>query len=177
MVRLFVNKTRGVNKTRASSRVHADCVSRRVAAQTNKKQCSGQLQCEVPCSVSNVINFSLFINSSLFSLSSTSHAVCGGGGSGGRGVGEEDGVKGGEGQGTFPSSCHILHYRMGLRPEGNSHNLRRQRHLPARSVWDEAPDAPRVKQASDGRPTSARVIPESRRCAGCPGNRILDLEL
>ncbi len=40
----------------------------------NKKQCSRQLQCEVPCGVGNVINSSLFINSSLSSLSSTSHA-------------------------------------------------------------------------------------------------------
>ncbi len=42
---------------------------------TNKKQCSRQLQCEVPC-IGNVINSSLFINSSLSSLSSTSHAAC-----------------------------------------------------------------------------------------------------
>ncbi len=75
----------------------------------NEKQCSRQLQCEVPCSVSNVINSSLFINSSLSSLSSTSHAVGGGpamGGSGkGRGVGEGEGVRG-RGQGIFWSSCH-----------------------------------------------------------------------
>ena len=61
----------------------------------NKKQCSRQLQCEVPCGIGNVINSSLFINSSLSSLSSTSHAVHGwgshlqwgegGGGRGGRG--------------------------------------------------------------------------------------------
>ncbi len=42
----------------------------------NKKQCSRQLQCEVPCSVGNVVNSSLFINSSLPSLPSTSHAAC-----------------------------------------------------------------------------------------------------
>ncbi len=89
----------------------------------NKKQCSRQLQCEVPGSVGNVINSSLFINSSLSSSSSTSHAVCRGvpppaGGShfwqGERGlVGA-----GGRGQGAFQSSCHILHYHMVLRPKG-----------------------------------------------------------
>ncbi len=41
----------------------------------NKKQCSRQLQCEVPCGTGNVINSFLFINSSLSSLSSTNHAV------------------------------------------------------------------------------------------------------
>ncbi len=46
----------------------------------NKKQCSRQLQCEVPCGIGDVVNSSLFINSSLSSLSSTSHAVHGGGG-------------------------------------------------------------------------------------------------
>ncbi len=45
----------------------------------NKKQCSRQLQCEIPCGVGNVVNSSLFINSSLSSLSSTLHAVCRGG--------------------------------------------------------------------------------------------------
>ncbi len=76
----------------------------------NKKQCSRQLQCEVPCGIGNVINSSLFINSSLSSLSSTSHTVheeshlwwgvlpSAGGGGGGSGRGE--------GQGTFQSSCH-----------------------------------------------------------------------
>ncbi len=43
----------------------------------NKKQCSRQLQCKVPCGISDVMNSFLFINSSLSSLSSTSHAVCG----------------------------------------------------------------------------------------------------
>ncbi len=42
----------------------------------NKKQCSRQLQCEVPCSIGNVINSSLFINYSWSSLSSTSHTAC-----------------------------------------------------------------------------------------------------
>ncbi len=35
-----------------------------------------QLQCKVPCGISNVIDSSLFINPSLSSLSSTSHAAC-----------------------------------------------------------------------------------------------------
>ncbi len=80
--------------------------------QRNKKQCSRQLQCEVPCGVGNVINSSLFINSSLSSLSSTSHAVHGGGGSclwlGGIASSRGREVwQGGGGQGTFQSSCHI----------------------------------------------------------------------
>ena len=79
---------------------------------SNKKQCSRQLQCEVPCGVGNVINSSLFIKTSLSSLPSTSHAACcpwkGGSGQGG--------------QGTFQSSCHVLHYHMVLRPKGTSHN-------------------------------------------------------
>ncbi len=53
----------------------------------NEKQCSRQPQCEVPCSVGNVVNSSLFINSSLSSLSSTSHAVHGGSVGGGSGHG------------------------------------------------------------------------------------------
>ncbi len=47
-----------------------------LAAVSNKKQCSRQLQCEVPGG--NVVNSSLFINSSLSSLSFTSHAIHGG---------------------------------------------------------------------------------------------------
>ncbi len=60
----------------------------------NKKQCSRQLQCEVPHGIGNVINSSLFINSSLSSLSSTRHAVCRGGSGRVRGVGEEGGGRG-----------------------------------------------------------------------------------
>ena len=75
----------------------------------NKNQCSRQLQCEVPCGVGNVINSSLFIKSSLSSLSSTSHAVHRGGLATG-------------GQGIFQSSCHILHHHMVLCPKGTSHN-------------------------------------------------------
>ena len=41
----------------------------------NEKQCSRQLQCEVPCSVGGVVNSSLFINLSWSSLSSTSYAI------------------------------------------------------------------------------------------------------
>ncbi len=80
--------------------------------QNNKKQCSRQVQSEVPCGVGNVINSSLFITSSLSSLSSTSHAVWGGlagggGSSGGRGVWQGEGLSGrGGGQATFQSSCH-----------------------------------------------------------------------
>ena len=51
-------------------------VSQRQSHCLNKKQCSRQLQCEVPCSIGNVANSSLFINSS---LSSTNHAVWMGG--------------------------------------------------------------------------------------------------
>ncbi len=100
---------------------------------SNKKQCSRQLQCKVPCGIGNVINSSLFINSSLSSLSFTSHAVQGGGflplvgGSclwqGGSCLQQGEGaLVGGGGQGTFQSSCHILHYHMVLRPKGTSHN-------------------------------------------------------
>ncbi len=86
---------------------------------------SRQLQCEVPCGIGNVINPSLFINSSLSSLSSTSHAVHKGGPTS-KGVlppaGGEGGPMGGGGQGTFQSSCHILHYHTVLCPKGTSHN-------------------------------------------------------
>ncbi len=106
----------------------------------NKKQCSRQLQCEVPCGVSNAVNSSLFNNSSLSSLSSTSHAACcpwGGpassGGShlwqGGSCLQQGEGVwygggglVGEGGQGAFLSSCHTLHYHMVLLPKGTSHN-------------------------------------------------------
>ncbi len=88
----------------------------------NKKQCSRQLQCEVPCGIGNVVN------SSLSSLSSTSHAVQGGGvlatgavQAGGGRLGRVRGL-GVRGQGTFPSTCHVLHYHMVLRPKGTSHN-------------------------------------------------------
>ncbi len=85
----------------------------------NKKQCSRQLQGEVPCA-GNVVNSSLFINSSLSSLSSTRHACCpqGGGlaaGGVGHGGGGGEGL-GGRGQGTFHRPCHLLHYHMVLRP-------------------------------------------------------------
>ncbi len=69
-----------------------------------------------PCGASNVINSSLFINSSL-SLLVFHQSYCLGGGSGRGG-----GLVGGGGQGTFQSSCHILHYHMVLRPEGTLHN-------------------------------------------------------
>ncbi len=45
------------------------------------------------------------------------------GGSGwGRGLARGGLSAGGGGQGTFWSSCHILHYHMVLRPKGTSHN-------------------------------------------------------
>ena len=49
--------------------VHFDTLGNRM------KHCSRQLQYEVPCGVGNVINSSLFTNSSLSSLSSTRYAV------------------------------------------------------------------------------------------------------
>ncbi len=98
----------------------------------NKKQCSRQLQCEVPCGIGDVVNSSLFINSSLSSLSSTSHAVYrgshlwqGGGvclqqggfaSSGGRGAHR------GRGTGDISVQLPLLHYHMVLRPKGTSHN-------------------------------------------------------
>ncbi len=96
----------------------------------NKKQCSRQLQCEVSCSISDVMNSALFINSSWSSLSLTSHAVFWAGGGLAMGgvwllggpTGGRRGPIGGRGQGTFWSSCHILHYHMVLHPKGTSHN-------------------------------------------------------
>ncbi len=91
----------------------------------NKKQCSRQLQCEVPCGVGNVINSSLFINSSLSSLSSTSHAICRGssygGGSGCKGVWAGAGGWG-RGAGDISIQLPLPHYHMVLRPKGTSHN-------------------------------------------------------
>ncbi len=81
----------------------------------NKKQCLGNV-----------------VDSSLSSLSFTSHAVHGGGGSRGRGVwgwgvqaGAGAGAGGlrGEGAGDISSNLpYILHYHMVLRPKGTSHN-------------------------------------------------------
>ena len=88
----------------------------------NEKQCSWQLQCEVPCSIGSVVNSSLFINSSLSSLSSTSYAVRRLGlAAGGVWLWGGGSVCAG-GQGTFWSSCHVLHYHMVLRPKGTSNN-------------------------------------------------------
>ncbi len=46
---------------------------------------------------------------------------------------------GGGGQGTFWSSCHILHYHMVLRPEGTSHNNRYAQHTGVGYHWFKAP--------------------------------------
>ncbi len=75
------------------------------SSQLNKKQCSRLLQCEVPCGVGNVMNSSLFINSSSSSLSSTSHVIHrgvqqeGGGSGRGRGVWQGEGEGRGSGRG------------------------------------------------------------------------------
>ncbi len=78
-----------------------------------------QLQFKVPCGVSDVVNSSLFINSSLSPGVVFHHSYCleggpaTGGGGGGGGLG---------GRGHFYPPCHILHYHMVLRPEGTLHN-------------------------------------------------------
>ncbi len=89
----------------------------------NEKQCSRQLQCEVPCSVAVALMSSILPCLSILPgapcpppamlSSAEGGGVWAGSGQGGRGEG---------GQGTFWSSCHILHYHMVLRPKGTSHN-------------------------------------------------------
>ncbi len=85
----------------------------------NKKQCSRQLQCEVPC------------RSVMLSILPCPPCLLHGGGGGlvgerglaGGLAGEGVGGRGrGRGQGTFHPPCHILHYHMVLCPEGTSHN-------------------------------------------------------
>ena len=92
---------------------------------------SAQGNCTAKSLVASVMSsiLTLFINSSLSSLSSNSHAchrkglMVGGRGSLAGGVQQgEGGLAGGGGQGTFQSSYHILHYHMVLRPKGTSHN-------------------------------------------------------
>ncbi len=75
---------------------------------------SAQGNCSAKSLAGNVIDSS---------LSSTSHAVHGGGsrGRGSGGGGSRQGGGGG-GQGTFHPPCHILHYHMVLRPKGTSHH-------------------------------------------------------
>ena len=91
----------------------------------NEKQCSRQLQCEVPCSIAAALMSSLLPCLSILpgppypppvmlSSGGTGHRV------GGLAVGGGVWPKGG--QGTFWSSCHILHYHMVLHPKGTSHN-------------------------------------------------------
>ena len=82
----------------------------------NKKQCSRQLQCEIPWA-GDVVSSSLFVNSSLSSLSSPRGGPSGGGGLLGGG-----GSSRGRGQGIFHPPCHILHCHIVLRPKGTSHN-------------------------------------------------------
>ncbi len=85
----------------------------------NKKQCSRQLQCDVPCGVGNVINSSLFIKSSLSSLSSTSHAgppPSGGGVWQGRGSGRGRGLGEGEGAGDISSTLPYTALPYGASP-------------------------------------------------------------
>ncbi len=115
----------------------ACCVDLRTRHISNKKQCSRQLQCEVPCSVGNVANSSLFINSFWSSLSSASHAVLGGGlaeggvwpqgvwpwgggvWQGEGGLAGRGGVpQGGGGQGTFWSSYHYCITTWCFAPKG-----------------------------------------------------------
>ncbi len=55
--------------------VNTRSTTRKADTEANKKQCSRQLQCKVPCGVGNIVNASLFINSSLSSLFSTSHTA------------------------------------------------------------------------------------------------------
>ncbi len=86
----------------------------RHSSEKNKQQCSRHLQCEVPCGVSNV-NSSLFINSSLSPLSSTSHA-------GPPPPPQEGGPAGGRGAGDISSTLPLLHYHMVLSPIGTSDN-------------------------------------------------------
>ncbi len=112
-------------------------------------------QYEVPCSVGNVINSALFINSSWSSLSSTSHAVFGGGFGCGGGSGCKGGLAtGGSGGGRWsrgrgggdilvqlPYTALDI-YHMVLRPKGTSHNKPTDKHyhdkrccsLPARLI-------------------------------------------
>ncbi len=110
------------NKTCARLRVFGD------RASTTRSSAQGN--CSAKSLAGNVVN------SFSSSLSSTSHAVRGGGssqggsshgevqaGEGGLGRGRGRGVEGGWGQGgTFHPPCHILHYHMVLWPKGTSHN-------------------------------------------------------
>ncbi len=69
--------------------------------ETNKKQCSRQLQCEVPCTVQQPLQVTILLKWG------------GGGGRGGLGGGWGLG-----GQGTFHPPCHIQHYHMVLALKG-----------------------------------------------------------
>ncbi len=86
---------------------------RSVSVEHNKKQCSMQLQCEVPCRLCRRFRLVLLVF--------CQEGSRGRGGSGGRGFGVGwGGGLGWRGQGIFQLPCHILHYHMV--PEGTSHN-------------------------------------------------------
>ncbi len=111
--------------------------SRLLLCVTNQKQCSRQLQCEVPCSIGNVVNSSSFLNSSILVLLVFHQSCCllGGGVQVGEGVSGRGRGVWGRGQGTFHPPCHTLHCHMVLRPKGTSHNQRNAvdaAHLPSR---------------------------------------------
>ncbi len=81
----------------------------------NKKQCSRQLQCEVPCWQCHRYLLVLLVFPGGIEQW--------GGGLAGRGRGGGEGVRRrGRGQGTFHPTCHTLHYHVALRPKGTSHN-------------------------------------------------------
>ncbi len=114
-----------------SSRASANFKLRQLLSleHVNKKQCSRQLQCEVPCA-GNVVNSSCLL---VLSSPRGGGGVGGGGGSSrgsgrGRGPGRMRGLGGrrggwgrgrglGEGEGAFHLPCHVLHYHMVLRPK------------------------------------------------------------
>ncbi len=137
----------------------------------NKKQCSRQLQCEVPCRwchrfflVLLVFHKSCKHKSSFISANPTA-AIWGGPGTGrskGRGGPGAGGSGGGRGQGTFHPPCHILHNHMVLRPQWTSHNdwkvWSQWRKSIAFPIWSEAvqvtsPDRRRSKSESDQIPS------------------------
>ncbi len=108
-------------------------------AKTNKKKCSRQLQCEVPCwpVMSSILPCPPCL---LWQGRGVWWGVWWGLGGWGEGVGVR-----GRGQGTFHPTCHVLHYHMVLRPKGTSHNY-------CVTLWLrlalEAPGTPEVKSCT-----------------------------